>query len=907
MGKKRRFGIRSKIMLGYIFIFVCISIVFTLVINQVTSMQKDRNYIIEHDFAVHTEINNIEKFVMDMESGQRGYLLTGDPTYLEPYLNGESKWRQSYMKLSQLTKENTVQEQSLQGIKKSIERWVMQLSGSTDPKMKKSAGSGGPIGSGADSVNPYDFYSGKQNVEDIRSQLDRFRNIEIGLTKDRAKLLDDQNSMFTRSMFVMLTSLLIISLAAALVISQSIVGTIKQVTKSILKLSSFKRDHSQRIHVTMNDEVKDLADATNMLLENHEEMEWQQRKLAEVVHVLQGISDMETLGSTFISKAAELFGASFGLFYLRSSYKGKDALERIAAYAMMMDHEDDIGIHRFHLGEGLVGQCALEKRMFHFTNVPDHYVKITSGLGAVRAQSVLIVPILHNNEVIAVMELASLNKFTHQQLELLEDILNVLGTIVHSVQTRVEVERLLREYQHMTEELQIQTEELQSQQEELHMTNEQLEEHNRCAEERSKELERIKVALEEHAVQLQLSSRYKSEFLANMSHEFRTPLNSVLILSQMLQENKLGNLSLDEQEYARVIHSSGTDLLLLIDDILDLSKVEAGKLDIHIGELNVKGLPSLIRSQFAKVAEQRNLFLHIEQDLRVPEHFYTDEQRLSQILKNLLSNAFKFTHEGSVHVRIGLCDDDQIARFLPSAKYDQVLAISVSDTGIGIPPDKQAFIFEPFRQADGTTNRKYGGTGLGLSISRELAGLLGGSIGMSSEEGVGSTFTVYIPSMEPSVSEFQTAWDEAAVAYDAPQGMQDEHSVLLAETSILRGRNVLVVDDDVRNVFVLSNAFENEGMNVSVAHDGQECLDILQKEPQIDLVLMDMMMPVMDGYEAMRMIRKNARYEHLPIIAITAKAMKQDRDICLQAGASDYISKPLKLNQLMSIMRVWLA
>lgn len=900
MGKKKRFGIRSKIMLGYIFIFACISVVFTLVINQVTSMQTDRNYIIDHDFSVHSEINNIEKYVMDMESGQRGYLITGDSAYLEPYHNGETNWRQSYMKLSQLTQENAVQDQSLQTIKKSIERWVMQLDEATGPLLKREQGEG------THSINPYDFYLGKQNVEDIRSQLDRFRNIEIALTKDRAKLLDNQNKMFTRSLFVMLTLLLIFSLTTALLISQSIVGTIKQVTKSILKLSSFKRDYSQRIQVTMNDEVKDLAEATNMLLENQEEIEWQQRKLAEVVHMLQGISDMETLGTSFISKAAELFGASFGLFYLRTTHKGKVAMEKIAAYAMM-DIENDIGIHRFHLGEGLVGQCALEKRMFHFMNVPDHYVKITSGLGAVKAQSVLIVPILHHHEVIAVMELASLNKFTPQQMELLEDILDVLGTIVHSVQTRVEVERLLRESQLITEELQIQTEELQSQQEELHMTNEQLEEHNRCSEERSKELERIKVALEEHAVQLQLSSQYKSEFLANMSHEFRTPLNSVLILSQMLQENKMGNLSSDEQEYARVIHSSGTDLLLLIDDILDLSKVEAGKLDIHIGELNVRELPKQIQSQFAKVAEQRNLLLNIELEFPVLEHFYTDEQRLSQILKNLLSNAFKFTHEGSVHVSIKQCEADEVAEVLPSANANQVLAISVRDTGIGIPLDKQALIFEPFRQADGTTNRKYGGTGLGLSISRELAGLLGGEIGMSSEEGVGSIFTVYLPSLEPGISEFQPAWEEAAATYDSTAEKQEEPSLVMAEPNMLRGRVVLVVDDDVRNVFVLSNAFENEGMTVIIAHDGQECLAILQREPQIDIILMDMMMPVMDGYEAMRMIRKDERNEHLPIIAITAKAMKQDRDICLQAGASDYISKPLNLNQLLSLIRVWLA
>jgi two-component system chemotaxis sensor kinase CheA len=903
MGKKKRFGIRSKIMLGYIFIIVCIGISFTLVINQVISIQTDRNYIIEHDFTVHNEINRIEKFVMDMESGQRGYLLTGDPTYLEPYNNGESKWRQSYMTLSQLSRDNAEQKQSLVSIKRSIERWVMQVGGTSVPLTKKDTG--------PDSVNLYDFYLGKQNVEDIRSQLDRFRSIEIGLTKERAKQLDDQNQTLTTSLFVMLAVLLIFSLTVALLISQSIVGTLKKVTKSILSLSSFKRDHSQRIHVTMNDEVKDLAEATNMLLENQEEMEWQQRKLAEVVHMLQGISDLETLGTSFISKAAELLGASFGLFYLRSTYEGKDMMVKLASYAMMVEN-DDIGIHRFQLGEGLVGQSALEKRMFHFMNVPDHYVKITSGLGAVKAQSVLIVPIIHNNEVIAVMELASLNRFTHQQLELLEDILQVLGTVVHSVQTRVEVERLLREYQIMTEELQIQTEELQSQQEELHTTNEQLEEHNRCAEERSRELEHIKVSLEEHAIQLQLSSRYKSEFLANMSHEFRTPLNSVLILSQMLQENRTGTLTKEEQEYARVIHSSGTDLLLLIDDILDLSKVEAGKLDIHIGELNLKELPALIQSQFDKVAEQHNLTLNIEQDPRVPDIFHTDEQRLSQILKNLLSNAFKFTHEGSILVNISMCDSEQISEFLPSAKHRQVLAISVSDTGIGIPLDKQALIFEHFRQADGTTNRKYGGTGLGLSISRELAGLLGGSIGMNSEEGVGSTFTLYVPSLEPALSDIKFAQQEAAAAflpsiYDSSHGVDDELSADLAETNVLRGRKVLVVDDDVRNVFALSNAFEKEGMTVSAAYDGQECLSIIQQDPHIDLILMDMMMPVMDGYEALRMLRKNTHYEKVPIIALTAKAMKQDRDICLQAGASDYISKPLNLSQLLSLMRVWLA
>lgn len=895
MMRKSRFGIRSKIMIGYMFIIVCLTISFVLVNYQVISMQEDRNYIIEHDFAVHNETNRIEKYVMDMESGQRGYLLTGVLSYLEPYNVGESKWRESYSRLSQLTRDNVIQEQNLSSIKASIERWLQQSGGNSLSSMGNKVNN--------ETYFDYNFLLGKQVIDDIRSQLDRFRSVEMGLTKKRAAHLDAQNRMLTTSLFVMLTLVVIFSMVAALLISRSIVGTIKQVTRSIMNLSSSKRDRSKRIQVTMNDEVKDLAEATNVLLENQEEMEWQQRKLKEVVHMLQGISDLDTLGKSFISKAAELFDASYGLLYLRSSYEGKDSMIKLASYAVM-GGSDGIGVHRFQFGEGLIGQCAIEKRMFHLTNVPDSYITLSSGLGAAKAKSVLIVPILHNNEVIAVMELASFDKFTPLQLELLEDILEVLGTIVHSVQTRVEVERLLKEYQIMTEELQMQ-------QEELHMTNEQLEEQNRYAEERSRELENIKATFEEHAIQLQQSSRYKSEFLANMSHELRTPLNSVLILSQMLQENKQGSLTKEEQEYARVIHSSGNDLLHLINDILDLSKVEAGKLDIHVCEMNVSELPDILRSQFAKVAEQQNLTFSIVRDSQVPDIFYTDEQRLSQIIKNLLSNAFKFTHKGSVLVNLSMCSEEQIREFLPLAKQRQVLVISVRDTGIGISPEKQQLIFEPFRQADGTTNRKYGGTGLGLSISRELARLLGGRVIMQSEEGVGSTFTLYVPSLEQVFNENESMQKEAAAASSPMISdflLRDAYKKAAdpAERNNFSGRKILVVDDDVRNVFALSNAFEKEGILVSVAHNGQECLEIMKKDQDIDLILMDIMMPVMDGYEAMRLIRKDTRFEKIPIIALTAKAMKQDRDICLQAGASDYISKPLNLSQLLSLMRVWL-
>ncbi|MGG1520075.1 ATP-binding protein [Paenibacillus oryzisoli] len=894
---KMRFGIRAKIMIGYLFIIICITISFVLVNRELMIMQKDRNYVIEHDFAISNETNRLEKYVMDMEIGQRGYLLTGESNYLEPYNSAESHWRDAYMRLLELSYGNAVQLNNLASIKSSIENWLIQSGGAAMMQLRKEI-------SNTSAFN-VSFFQAHQDILDIRAQLGRFRTMEMGYLTSRTKELDAQNQMLTHSLFAMLGLVLLFSLIAAVLVSGSIVGTLKQVTRSIIKLTSMKRDRSKRIYVRMNDEVKDLAEATNALLENQEEIEWQQRKLTELIRLLQGIPDLEQLAAMIIGQAYDMFGASYGVFYFRSTVNGKDVLMKLASYADV-PAGDEVGKPYIAVGEGLVGQSVLEKRMFHLTHVPDAYITLSTGLCAAKAQSVLIVPILHNNEVISIIELASLERFTSMQLELLHDTLEMLGTIIHSVQTRVELEQLLQEYQVITEEL-------RTQQEELHITNEQLEERNRYADERSRELEHMRASFEEYAIQLEQSSRYKSEFLANMSHELRTPLNSVLILSQMLHENGNGSLSKEEQEYARVIHSSGNDLLHLINDILDLSKVEAGKLDIHVGEMNLFTLPDILRSQFDKVAEQRNLDFTIAIDADVPASFYSDEQRVSQIVKNLLSNAFKFTHEGAVQVAIRKCLPDEMDSVVPTVKHSGLaIAISVQDTGIGISPDKQQLIFEPFTQADGTTNRKYGGTGLGLSISRELARLLGGAIVMESEEGRGSRFTLYVPSIQHKMEEMNQASLEAAASSGSTISgylLRDAYkkaSAIEAKNNFA-DRKVLVVDDDVRNVYALCNAFEKEGIRVSVAQNGQECIELLQQDPDIELILMDIMMPVMDGYEAIRLIRKDERYAEVPIIALTAKAMKQDREICLQAGASDYISKPLNLSQLFSLMRVWLS
>jgi len=901
---RKRFGIRLKIILGYLFIIICLTIAFILVDNQVSSIQQDRNYIADHDFSVNEETNRIEKMVIEMESGLRAYLLTGNLSYLEPYTTNENKLNDAYDKLNGLLADNPSQQQNLSAIKAAIEQWIKN---DCEPivMLKKR----NPSNTFSDI---YDTNSGKGDLDGIRSKLEAFRTIEKGMMKQRTLYLDSQYSTLSISLFAMLTIVGLVSITIAFILSQSIVGTMKQVTRTIIRLASSKGEMTRRIRVHVNDEVRDLAEATNLLLESHEEDQWQQKKITEVISSLQGISDLGTLGRTFTAKAAEMLGASYGVFYVSAKQEAASYMVKIASYAALSDcHE--LGVLKFRVGEGLVGQCAASKKIYHLTSVPDRYISISSGLGSANPRSILIIPVEYNNEVIAVIELATLDHFTSLHMELINDILEVLGTIIHSVESRVEVERLLRESQMLTEELQTQAEELLTQQEELHVTNEQLEEQNRYADEKSKELEQIKVSLEEHMKQLEQSSQYKTEFLANMSHELRTPLNSVLILSQILAENARQTLTKEEQEYAQVIHSAGNDLLLLINDVLDLSKVEAGKLDIHVDGMNVFELPSMFKAQFDKVAEQKNIAFTTEIEAHLPKIFYTDEQRVHQIIKNLLSNAFKFTHLGYVHLRVAMCEPELAVSLLPEAKPGQVLAISVRDTGIGIAPNKRELVFEPFRQADGTTNRKYGGTGLGLSISRELAVLLGGRITMESEEGIGSTFTLYVPTLDLEMSELIIARKEAAATLadplfgtDVSEPPEEQESGGPREVSDFHGKKVLVVDDDVRNVFTLSNALENEGITVIAAHHGQECLELLEQMPEIDLVLMDIMMPVMDGYEAMRAIRRDPRFEHMPIIALTAKAMKQDREICLEAGASDYISKPLNLDQLYSLMRVWL-
>ncbi|QUG43046.1 response regulator [Psychrobacillus sp. INOP01] len=926
MENKWKFGIRSKITIGYIIIIVCLFASVIILNNQIRSLQQERNYLLQYNNEVETLTNNVEKFVMDMQAGQRGFVITGNEIYLEPYYKAAGEWQIEFEELYQLMEDKQNQRQKLQVVRETIDLWIAEA-GENAIRLKRDN----------NEVAIQEFYvndRGREYMQSIRNQFNDFRESEIESAQARARELDSRNNTLTVGLFGLLLAVSIIAIIISSQVSKSIVRTIDEVTKTIKKIATENGDLKERIHVSTKDEINDLASATNELLDNLDDREWLQTSLAEIVTKYQGVASIDALAKVFMSEIATLTNSSFGAFYVREKNDHENYFIKKASFADTSPQKE-IGRESFHLGQGLIGQCALEKQGFVFNEIPKDYRYISTGLGEVPPRSIFMVPILFEGDVIAVMELATISEYSKIQQDLVNQIVKTFGLSINSVMDRMEIVRLLNESRAMTEELQVQSEELQTQSEELQMQteeltqiNEQLEEKTKDAETKSEDLEKIRQELEEKAEQLTLHSNYKSEFLANMSHELRTPLNSILILSEMLAENKQGRLTDEDAEFANVIHSSGEDLLSLINDILDLSKVEAGKIEVLFEEVNLSELPVHMEHVFSPVAQKKNLEFHIFKAEDVKDLFFTDEKRFQQILKNLLSNAFKFTKQGSVALTIKQFDSQLQTEEMRAISKDW-LEVSIADTGIGIPIDKHELIFESFQQADGATVRKYGGTGLGLSICKEFAKLLGGWITLQSEEGVGSIFKLIVPSLPNGLildKHLNIGYSEVAATQVSlelhtdfvtdfvnpeiqKQKIIEKDEVLASlhdHENVFQDKNILIVDDDYRNIYALKTALERRGMNILVAKDGIECLDILQSNAQIDIVLMDIMMPNMDGYETMSRIRNDLQFKELPVIALTAKAMKNDRDKCLEAGASDYISKPLNLVQLFSVLRVWL-
>jgi signal transduction histidine kinase len=634
----------------------------------------------------------------------------------------------------------------------------------------------------------------------------------------------------------------------------------------------------------------------------------------------------------------------------------------------------------FRPGESLVGQAAIEKRPISLTEAPPGYLRISSALGESQPAHVVVLPVLFEGRLLGVIELATFSSFTSVVMDFLTQVADLIGVTVNTISVNTKTEGLLLESQRLTAELSMRSAELEARQEELERTNEELQEkaeqlaqQNRDIEIKNSAIEEARRVLEERAEQLAQANRYKSEFLANMSHELRTPLNSLLILAKLLSDNNEGNLSPKQVEFADTIHGAGSDLLQLINDILDLSKVEAGKMDVRPSRIALVQLTDYVEAAFRPLTAEKGLEFTVAVSPDLPATLHTDEQRLQQVLRNLLSNAVKFTETGTVRLEIGLggptVPQHVREQLLESGRIDdpdaRLVAFSVTDTGIGIPENKLREIFEAFKQADGTTSRKYGGTGLGLSISRELARLLGGEIHAQSELGHGSTFTLYLPLLEevPGVSlergapeggqlrasvgvtptgepvpvgdnpAEQWAQEVRELALERRRGAaerrraaaaQPEHAVpgerggraeeLPAPRSgastefegRFDGEQVLIVDDDVRNVFALTSVLEQYGLTVLYAENGREGIEVLEQHENVSLVLMDIMMPEMDGYATTEAIRRMPQFSGLPIIALTAKAMKGDREKSIEAGAVDHVTKPVDTDHLLGVMRHWL-
>ncbi|MGS2779099.1 response regulator [Robertmurraya sp. GLU-23] len=863
-----------------------------------------------------------------------------------------------------------------------------------------------------------------------------------------------------------------------------------KVSATMSNIANGKLDLSTRVEVESNDEIDEVANSFNGMVQSLEEQTqiersliWSKSNIAEITTSLNGFSNVESLSQTFLSKIVPLMDSCKAAFFVThiEDSNNNSSFKRIASYAINEKSQST-----FQLGEGLIGQAALEKSPIFVSGVHLNNIELIAGVGEASPLNIHVWPIIVNGNVIGVIELASFKKISETQQSFMDELISHAGIILDNTMKRIQLAKVLEETQALMEEIQVQSEELQSQQEELRMTNEELEEQtqvlkqseeklqaqqeeleetntelkekamrleeqNKKYEIKNKEVEKARAELEEKARLLTLSSKYKSEFLANMSHELRTPLNSLLILSKLLADNHEGNLSNKQIEYSNTIYSSGKDLLILINDILDLAKIESGKMDIHPSVIQINSLVEMLDVRFRPISNEKGLHFHIDIKEGTPQTIYSDEKRLLQVLENLLSNAFKFTEKGKVCLEIG------------SSSYSKNdIVFSVTDTGIGIPKDKKDLIFQAFQQADGTTSRKYGGTGLGLSISRETSILLGGEIKVESEEGKGSTFTFSLGNYQSENNEKDESNDfqEVAVTIEtisstsedeeqsstakkakispsittddqikrllivdddhnqrislmelignmnvvikavsngsealeelkvnqfdfmimdlgladtngfellnkimekgkqerldiiiytgrnltskeelylnqhahtiiikdsmAPQRLVEELALLLNEGSCeptstdlnaenmvknipeLKGKRIMLVDDDVRNVYALSSFLELYGLNITFAENGVDCLQILKEDRQFDLILMDIMMPEMDGYEAITKIRSMQEYHTLPIIALTAKAMKEDREKCIEAGASDYIVKPFDPEQLISLIQVWL-
>ncbi|HEX3506090.1 MAG TPA: HAMP domain-containing protein [Xanthobacteraceae bacterium] len=659
-----------------------------------------------------------------------------------------------------------------------------------------------------------------------------------------------------------------------------------------------KGDLTRSIQVDARGEVAELKDNINTMIGNlrlttdrNTEQDWLKTNLAKFTNMLQGQRDLTTVGRLLLSELTPLVNAQQGVIYQMEGEENS-GLNLLSAYA-------DAGAdgHRLalRLGEGLIGQCAVDKRRMLITEMPESATPISSALFKVRPRNLIVLPVLFENQVKAVIELASMHEFTALQTIFLEQLTTSIGIVLNSIEATMQTEGLLKQSQQLAGELQAQQRELQQTNEELEQKAQQLAERNVEVERKNQEIEQARRALEEKATELALTSKYKSEFLANMSHELRTPLNSILILGQQLTDNPEGNLSGKQVEFARTIHGAGTDLLNLISDILDLSKIESGTVTVDAEDMFFANLLDTVARPFRHEAETRQLSFEVHTDPNLGRTITTDSKRLQQVLKNLLSNAFKFTAQGGVRLVVSQAANGWSADHPVLGQAPAVVSFEVADTGIGIPQEKQKLIFEAFQQADASTSRKYGGTGLGLAISRELASLLGGEIHLRSAPGTGSTFTLYLPikyvgpsaAAQAAAASPPSAATQLAGLHIAPERViepiPDDRLDVQAGDAIL-----LIVEDDPHYARILVDLARDKGFKALLAMRGDDALD-LAKQYQPTAVSLDIFLPDMLGWNVLSQLKQNPLTRHIPVQIIS---LDEDRQHGLARGAFAFVNKP---------------
>jgi CheY-like chemotaxis protein/CHASE3 domain sensor protein len=826
-----------------------------------------------HTYEVMDKIRETDFYLLNSGLGLRGYVLTQKEKYLTPYIQNVKKIVPAIKDLKILVNDNPSQSDKVDSLMHYAELRIadMELIMSAIRAQGRDA-----------AINIILTDKGKNYNDQMLKISQNMINEEMILLKKRKSAA--QESSKQTELIVILSSVIIFGLILFL-------------------LSYIRRTFDQQKETEIK--IRENNTQLETLSAENEQKNWLLSGAAKVNESLRGEQEMDELSNHIISSICSYVDAPIGAVFLSNS-KNK-SLELTGAYAYPLSKQKV----RYQLGDGLVGQVAAEKKQKLLSDVPNDYVKISSGLGNTNPNFILLTPILFENETIAVVELGLKDAPNESTLLFLKSVAENIGIAINSALSRIILRELFEQTQQQAEELETQQEELRTtneellqkseelqaseeelrvQQEELQQTNAELEEKAQLLEEKNVSISQAREAISLKAQELEVSSKYKSEFLANMSHELRTPLNSILILARILKENKPDNLNEDQVKYAGVIQNAGTDLLNLINDILDLSKIESGKIDLAIEKVTPQDVKRDMDALFTEVAKNKKIKFEIDLSAQLPANLTTDLSRMEQIVKNLLSNAFKFTPEkGSVILSLGVADKTtQFYSNQLNGYTGTILSIGVKDTGIGIPADKQNVIFEAFQQADGSTSRKYGGTGLGLSISKELANILGGEIQIQSEQNVGSTFTLFIPQH----LEIHTEIEEAPLVEQ-----HREPSITFAQPLKINGdkNTLLIVEDDLNFAEILKNYAIKKGFNPVLAHSGDVGLD-LATTMLPNAIILDIMLPVMDGWTILKKLKSNPITKHIPVHMMSAGDEKVEK--AKKEGAIGFLKKPIGEDEL---------